>query len=144
MAGLFPRVRIWMVLASACSATGLLVAALTTATPTEARTAIGSNELSASRGGMQNLYSGTFLCNSLTQGLTACTKAGDPCTTCQMTNYSDTGSTTGGGMDPGMPNAGSCGDIYNGTCAASLVCNANLYGDTGNACTKPPSMPTRQ
>lgn len=103
-----------------------------------------TNEMTGLRGGNQNLYSGTFPCDHLTKGLMACQVAGGNCVTCYEQSYSDTGSTTGGGLDSGAPMAGNCGDLYNGTCDVNLNCNPNARGDTGKACTKPPAPPQKQ
>lgn len=128
----------------ACGVGVVLAVLAATLISVQSRTLLDRSELTASRGGNQDLDVGTFPCTHLTKGMMACLTPGGSCITCEQSNYQDTGSALGGGNNPGPPMAGSCGDIYNGTCNVLLQCIPNLGGDTGKACTAPPGPPTQQ
>lgn len=101
-------------------------------------------QMSQSRGGSQNKVRGFFFCDQLKGNqLTKCTQVGGSCTTCQEPGYDDVGQGEGGGLNAGT-GYGSCGNVFNGTCDAQLICNKNTGGDTGKGCAKPPSPPTQQ
>ncbi len=107
------------------------------------QTRLLASEMSFSRGG--SFQKQLAICNSLA-GYAACTVVNKPCNTCGRSTYPfAAGAVVNSPVDPGNQNGGTCGDVWNGTCAelSGLECDTGAPGggDTGNLCVTPPSIP---